>query len=371
MQWWKAAEQWVEEGIEEADFAGCSETPAQRMGLLPYKPCPRFHILPLELKLLIFSFLPPEEVASVLPQVCREWRRLADDERSWLWRYKRDRGVWKVYSHEPQLLLSWHAPLGHGHVAGSARVANWRERYLQQHLANGKCFLSPERALTKMTSNERQSATQRLSYFISRRSRRAHHRSRETVFCIPIFGQGLNSSASELLYSLMWAQESPLFVTGLYPGIEGVGSGVGFTVNRKRLNLAAFYREEPLMKGRRFFETAHGLIYVLDARISDVSLMQAREELSEARTCNPHAPLLILNCTPLPSRHEGKAEEPVEMDSDSPELLPQLRHPYELGSLLKLEGDAAPHEWKRPWRILSVSTVTDVCRGLDWLSATL
>ena len=56
MQWWKAAERFVEEGIAEADDAGMSEIPSPvRMGILAHKPCPRFHVLPLELKLYIFS----------------------------------------------------------------------------------------------------------------------------------------------------------------------------------------------------------------------------------------------------------------------------------------------------------------------------
>lgn len=51
----------------------------------------------------------------------------------------------------------------------------------------------------------------------------------------------------------------------MYPGVEGIGSGIGFTVNRKKLNLATMYKYEdrgifdkvrPLW--REFFKTAAG-----------------------------------------------------------------------------------------------------------------
>ena len=83
---------------------------------------------------------------------------------------------------------------------------------------------------------------------------------------IPIFGQGLNESGKALLYRIMWAPESPFTITSmrreryildnlftfelstdLFPGVEGVGSGIGVKINKKEINFSAFYQVCTLM----------------------------------------------------------------------------------------------------------------------------
>jgi len=41
---------------------------------------------------------------------------------------------------------------------------------------------------------------------------------------------------------MMWDEKFPFPVAALYPGVEGFGSGVGFEVNKKLLNIAALHK---------------------------------------------------------------------------------------------------------------------------------
>jgi len=57
-----------------------------------------------------------------------------------------------------------------------------------------------------------------------------------------MLGSGLDTSAKDLLYAMMWGQHIDLPLTGLHPGVDGLGSGVGFDVNGVNLNIAALHK---------------------------------------------------------------------------------------------------------------------------------
>lgn len=43
---------------------------------------------------------------------------------------------------------------------------------------------------------------------------------------------------------MMWSDHTPFEMTGLYPGQDGIGSGVGFNFMGSKLNLSAIYYDE-------------------------------------------------------------------------------------------------------------------------------
>ena len=320
---------------------------------------------------MFVSFISPENLVTSVCFVSREWMKLANDDRSWEWRFKRELGFWDTYGYHPNFLkiprvTSMPCAPASLYSYGPEETKNeipdssmsWKQWYLQQYLHNSKLYHSPQQALRRIISksgSERSHSRSGNSMSVlslplrfplqqSRGSNRSH------IFRIPIFGQAMESSASGLLYNLMWAQESPLHVTGLYPGTDGIGSGVGFKVNSKRLNLAAIYGENPLetQQWRRFFEHADGLIYVVDAVITDEILSSAVSELTHALQTNLHAPLVVFCC---------------ESEADlTGELLMVKRTPFQIASVMNIKQD-------RKWCVQSVKTVADICRGLNWLSS--
>lgn len=60
--------------------------------------------LPDELKVLVFSYLPSDQLLSSVPRVCKEWQRLAEDDHLWRERFLSERDQWNVFgSHRTHL----------------------------------------------------------------------------------------------------------------------------------------------------------------------------------------------------------------------------------------------------------------------------
>lgn len=390
----------LEEDENEHSLTSFHLTPLQsHMGILRKKPKPLFHTLPNELKLYIFSFISPEDLIFSVCFVSKEWKKLAMDDRSWEWRFKREIKNWNTYGFHPKysklLNSSYNNYYHHNHSFkkeineldlppisdfecvmsnNENRIMSWKNWYLQQYLHNSKGFQSAGKALGKLVTNRSQRKNRhRMNIFSiprisSSRSSPSSSYEKEPVFCIPIFGQAMDSSASGLLYSIMWSRESPLNVTGLYPGVDGIGSGVGFKVSSKRLNLAAIYGEYPMdfdSYWKDFFKIANALIYVIDASISDDNLLIATNELKEAMRINPRIPLMIFACKLKPEEEEEEDRD-KEMIKDEKNNILKYRNPFELAEELQVK-----YEISRKWCIQSVDTVSDICRGLEWISSIL
>jgi hypothetical protein len=106
---------------------------------------------------------------------------------------------------------------------------NWKALYLEQHFANTKKY--------DFKTNAREGANNGLlSSLLSFSSSK--------VYPIPMFGEGLDSSAKKLLYNMMWSSVAPYKLSKLHAGVEGIGSGVGFNINGLELNLVALYKYE-------------------------------------------------------------------------------------------------------------------------------
>lgn len=313
--------------------------------------------------------------------------KLANDDRSWKWRFQRELCQWDTYGFHPKFMdflpynkRNWNDvnlqiipmlpdnenPTCDEIPETKPLLVNasmtWKQWYLQQYLHNSKLYHSPESALRKIMEKKRTERTNRsgssmnvlsvsLRFPLSQNSRNNSRGGQ--IFRIPIFGQAMESAASGLLYNLMWSQESPLLVTGLYPGTDGIGSGIGFKVNSKRLNLAAIYGENPLdiPQWKRFFEEADAIIYVVDAYISNEDLENAKKEIDLALKTNTHSPIMIFCC-----------DDP----NGIVDPLLEKRSPFQMATFFNMK-----EQHLRKWCTKSVKSVADICRGLDWLSSVL
>jgi len=169
---------------------------------------------------------------------------------------------------------------------------------------------------------------------------------------IPMLGEGLESASKDLLYSMMWPQNSSMFnVTCLYPGQEGFGSGVGFCVNDVNLNIAALHRcplDDPRIKTKTYFQKADGVIYVVSCKsLPTVERRQLKLMLGgDEPLANAKIPILVLQV----------CEDPAAT---------KLR-PSELAEQLGLEGFT-----DRMWCVQSVdmTTLKGLPEALRWLAS--
>lgn len=109
---------------------------------------------------------------------------------------------------------------------------SWKTRYLVQYKENRVCNKSktsnsshPSEKLLGILSN---------SPFIKR-----------PVPKVLILGEALRTSAKKLVQLMMSnGSNSRLPMTQLHPGMEGVGAGVGFQIDKTEFNLIAVYRNK-------------------------------------------------------------------------------------------------------------------------------
>ena len=375
------------------------------IGTLKSKPQPLFHTLPNELKSHIFSFLPAEDLITSVCFVCREWNRYVEDELSWRDRFERDIGSWNVFGTSNYLAMFSTAPLSpknkknnHNNNSSSNNNNNiviqennseninnnsvkaeeeskeeltnskqcekllptnstWKNWYMIQYVQNNRSFRGPERALKKIIA----SSSSKFS-FLSKLKGKDKIKEGDQ-FRIPLFGWGLRNSARGLIYRLMWSKESPLTLNNLYPGVEGIGSGIGFKVNNKLLNLAAVYGDCTELKDwPQFLKGADGLIFVIDAITTDEHFDKVVEQFN---TVAPYSiPLLILACYDSLStdnllQHEIEAPEDPEDETNG-----KRRSLLEIALKLKVDQ----FNGSRHWSIRNVTSLLDFCQGLDWLS---
>lgn len=330
-----------------------------------------------------FRFLPPEDLISSVCIVSREWRKLANDDRSWKWRYLREQNNWNVFGFNPQFINYTILPEKENvqiekknEQPEIEEPMSWKIWYLQQYFQNNKSFNSPQRALRKITENKAHPFK-----FLSRGIKNptgglkvlmtaTHNKNGKPCdsFRVPIFGQSMQSAAAGLLYRLMWSQESPLFVTRMYPGIDGIGSGIGFKVNSKPLNLAAIYGDcsADVSDWTDFFESANGFIYVIDCEISDEQIVKAQLELHSVLKTNEFVPLIVFSCdNTLNTASEIDIQKNNAVE-DAKEEIKLVRTPCEIGKLLRLTELT-----QRRWCVHGAKTIGDICKGLEWLTSEL
>jgi len=171
---------------------------------------------------------------------------------------------------------------------------------------------------------------------------------------ILIVGDGLETSAKKLVYDMMWGSNTCFKMTNLYPGADGIGSGVGFEVNGSRLNVSAIYdytvlfseKEDYIEKWITLFNEANALIFVMDLEGDPYEVKIELDRLSQyGLVLRPNVPLAIFAC-----KHE---------------LDPMVTYPTPTTISEQLELSFL----NRPWcvRTVEVKTLDGVFEGLDWI----
>jgi hypothetical protein len=146
----------------------------------------------------------------------------------------------------------------------------------------------------------------------------------------------------------------PSSSTELFPGVDGIGSGVGFEVDNQILNLAAIYKwdQDKLSRAplsdifRRFFRDSSAVVFVVD---NSRSLNEAKEELQpllEDSVIPKTVPILILVCC-------------SEEESSS-----LVHRPIDICEELQLN-----HIETRPWKIqtVNIQSMTGIKEAFGWL----
>lgn len=286
----------------------------------------------------IFGFLGPKDLCRAAA-VCQLWHGLSNH--NLLWRPL-------LRAHIPSWTMVTNATQPHDHLG----FWSARETYL-------RC--SPEVNKTALSLRQRSTSLFRLPF--SRRLLR-----------IAIFGQGLEGCAAGLVGGMLWGGSFPVQVTGMFPGIDGVGSGVGVLFEQKKeINMITLYkrpaaerrkRRDPQTShlihspsgfteaGRTLCRTLDAFLFVVDSaalcgasgELIAADLRTELAELLDMRWTDRAAPVLVLACRPT-----------AQSDTLSAVATADALH---LGAL------------SRRWLVCSVSMDNfnePLCHGLRWL----
>jgi len=251
--------------------------------------------IPHDIKTYLFSYFDAETLVKLI-FVSKEFRMICEQPSLWKSLWERDKQKWNrlendvFYKNNIKEGKKISAAINTWDFFSNQTSQNsnecWKRAYLKLHNQNCCCSPSKENGL-----------------FSSVRSRIKTQFGK--IHTVPMFGEGLEGGASKgLLYELMYNEESPFKMTGLHPGVEGLGSGVGFTINDIKLNLSAMYRYEdrgvfdrirPLWL--EFFKTASGFVFVVDMNQSiESSAADLFSFMDEVFSVAVDAPLLVLVC---------------------------------------------------------------------------
>jgi len=220
-----------------------------------------------------------------------------------------------------------------------------QQMYLQQFYENNRTSKFKDRRSKLSLSSLGNKIHQPLAIF------------KDRVYTIPMFGEGMEyGAAKKLVYSMMYKEDQSWKLTAMYPGVEGIGSGIGFTVNNLKLNLAAMYKYEdrgifekvrPIW--REFFKTASAFIFVVNVHDD---LVKAKGELDTFMSDeNQIAPLLVVVCGDTNSAPSGSA-------------LVQIADSLGLNT-----GKMKDRKWSI--RLVDLESLQGMGEGLSWLTSVL
>jgi len=325
-------------------------------------------LLPSDVSLHIFSYVDIFSLIYRAAVVCQPWHELCNNDVFWKSRYMASVRDWHSFQ-------SHHMPkssLGHilkttsefyGKLFGSAPVEissntppqtpslTWKQKYLLQYSRNSAEYTRHVALRTCPVSNHQANLNPKGLQFSPTFS---------STYKVLIVGEGMETSAKRLVYDMMWGERTIFKMTKLYPGNEGIGSGVGFEVNGVDLNVSAIYnhakalmRTDDQEKWVDLFRESHALLFVMDLFGSTDSVKNELDLLLRPELgFRPQAPLLVLAC-----KHSMSRETSTNPDTGN------WQSPAEIAEKLKL------HELARPWcvRHVEVQTLDGIYQGLDWL----
>lgn len=341
--------------------------------------------LPMEIKQHICSFMSSRDLMR-MSQVSSFWSILCNDEAIWKLMFEVEKHKWdsvqnckntnssmweKVVRVSSQEISDfWEYDNNRSPPQQTTPTSpSWKATFITNHLANTPKKVkddtslngdatSPEEGKVKANLNNMRKAIKSNTPVIMNKLASKISDQLKVPFKkinrIPMLGEGLESTSKDLLYSMMWPQNASNFrATCLYPGVEGFGSGVGFSVGDVNLNIAALHRcslDDPRAAWKSYLSKADGIIYVVSSKdLLNTERRKLNRIVGGSDSLVPIGiPLLVLLV----------CEDPVNN---------RLR-PSELAEQLNLDGLEG-----RTWcaQIVEMNTLKGLPEGLQWMATKL
>ncbi|EGD82951.1 hypothetical protein PTSG_03586 [Salpingoeca rosetta] len=271
-----------------------------------------FDTLPRELRILILSFLPPEDLFR-LAAVNRNWYDITNDPILWRHVLMQEMPLWPTVT--------------------SATFPNHHALFKDPKATYRRCspLMGEHRAeLSLLPASSPPPVVRHLF---------ARHRR----FRVAVFGAGLEHIAHGLVTEILWGADSPFQVLGMSPGTDGVGGGVSLRVDaHTAFDMITLYQKTAaerarqsdedtgrLQNGRgelreserRVCEHVDAFVMVVDAaRLGDAAsaahVRRCCDELqlfmnpAWTRTC---APLVVWNCSSSATPRRASAVQAAEV----------------------------------------------------------
>jgi hypothetical protein len=330
--------------------------------------------MPEEILISIFKYLgpSPKEILTTAV-VSRQWYRLSFDQKVWETLFYKEESRWdslvsihgerqdlgkKILNTGSKLLQSiFKSSDAPAEEDESLQTLDWRKSYIKQYIHNtivAKRIHAHIQSIRKnVTDNENYAFVQPIVNPWEMKSPFAEtvrNPFTKKVFRVPMFGEGLETSAKKLVYNMMWGDKSLFKISNLYPGVEGIGSGVGFDlINGAEINLAVMHRYEDRKvfesvrpKWRKFFKNSEGFIFVMSHEVDIAKTKKEMDNFINDQWTRPDAPLLILfdpNIEgPVPDEGEEDPIEQLQNNNNNEPTIAENRDMY--NDLLGEQADA-------------------------------
>jgi len=347
--------------------------------------------LPVEIQKTVISYFDVADILK-LESVCKDLQNIISKEDIWKDLYERENSHWNALENCPKSneslkgsilkfasrFISIKLSEQETPVSKENNPFSWRIYFLQQYLLNKNLHVERQSLTSRIKSflpgninsdevSDNQSSPLRIQrsnntvnppLATNLQSSYIPSIFKKTVHRIPILSHKL---AKKFLYNMMYNENSPYKMTCLYPGVEGIGSGVGYLINQKDLSLAPlpsirFDKDENKVRSvtREFVREASGFIFIVNTR--DVS--SSIEELRIfSEWISKDDPVLILcNADKLPPLPDQLA---ISQEDLKVTKLPKI---------LQIDGT----EWNdKTWciRMYSKFSLEGLSDGMNWLTS--
>jgi len=320
-------------------------------------------ILPDDVMIRIFIYVGDKNLFCLLPLVSKRWNGMINNDGFWKQRYNSCVPGWLTYQsfHLPksklEKLLNTTTAFYEKWISVEGKTEEnerpipklkedllWKEKYFIQYSRNNPDYDQYVKTHRHVVSNQTRNLEPMKLNFSPAFS---------NPYKILVFGDGLETSAKRLVYDMMWGNNTSFKMTRLYPGNDGIGSGVGFEFNGIDLNVCAIYnvtnlllQEDYIEKWIDLFRESHGLILVMDLLGETATVKDEMDILTDyGLKLRPGIPLVVFAC--------------------KQELEPNITFP----SARSIADQLRLSELDRPWcvRIVEVRSLDGVFEGIDWL----
>jgi len=321
--------------------------------------------IPTELLLVVLACLDTKAIGRT-SVVCWHLYRTTNVDVLWERRFMAEIDMWDSFESESGKDSLWdYGNKIYSQIFGSEGEPNstagkplrtWKQKYLHQYSRNSEAYKAAIQLRTKKSNTNNIAKLENFDPWTSTNFMKNFSMpfvNQLQIHKILLIGDGHATTAKKLVYGMMWEEISPFKLTTLFPGNEGIGSGVGFEMSGKNLNVSTikcdaeiFQKIRSIPKWKEQIQETEGLVYVVDADgTPGVMLENFGKIIDPELGIKENVPLLVLVCW-----NKDTAEEFISS-------------PSEIARILGLENIS------RKWcvRRLVVETLDGMYQGFEWL----